>query len=52
MDSIKAEMDTTGSSSKPKPHLWHEKTQEIIKMRLQFPAATCSELARRLKTEH
>ena len=41
-------MDTTDSISKPKPHLWHEKTQEVIKMRLQFPAATNAELARHL----
>ena len=48
MDSSIAERDTMDSKYKPTPHLWHEKTQEIIKMRLQFPAATNAELARRL----
>lgn len=48
MDSINVEIDSTDSSAKTKPHLWREKTQEIIKMRLQFPAATNAEIARRL----
>lgn len=48
MDSINVEIDSTDSRAKTRPHLRREKTQEIIKMRLQFPAATNTELAKRL----